>query len=286
MTNKPLFVGIACMAIGMALIPVGDAIGRTIVRGSEHSPMFVAWSRFMIGAAIVLPLALWMKVVRRYPAAFYYKQAVRGAFIAGTITLIITAVSKSPIADVFGAFFIGPALSVVFSSLLLHEKATKRDWFAVIVGFVGVLMVVQPSTAIGPGIPWALAAGVCYGAFLTSTRWAAGSAPPVAQLLVQFLFGCLFLLPFGIAEFLRIGLQMPHLLLFSALTSGVANLVSIIAIGLAPTALLAPVVYFQIVSATFIGLVFFKDPINAMTMAGLVLIMSTGVLRLPSRSKR
>ncbi|MGK0284484.1 MAG: drug/metabolite transporter (DMT)-like permease, partial [Patiriisocius sp.] len=216
----------------------------------------------------------------------YYKQAVRGAFIAGTITLIITAVSKSPIADVFGAFFIGPALSVVFSSLLLHEKATKRDWFAVIVGFVGVLMVVQPSTAIGPGIPWALAAGVCYGAFLTSTRWAAGSAPPVAQLLVQFLFGCLFLLPFGIAEFLRIGLQMPHLLLFSALTSGVANLVSIIAIGLAPTALLAPVVYFQIVSATFIGLVFFKDPINAMTMAGLVLIMSTGVLRLPSRSKR
>ena len=64
MINELLFVGIACMAFGMVLIPVGDAIGRVIVRGSEHSPMFVASLRFMIGAAIVLPLALWMKLVR------------------------------------------------------------------------------------------------------------------------------------------------------------------------------------------------------------------------------
>jgi drug/metabolite transporter (DMT)-like permease len=147
-------------------------------------------------------------------------------------------------------------------------------------------MVVQPSGTISPGIPWALVAGLCYGAFLTPTRWAAGSAPPVAQLLVQFLFGCLFLMPFGVAEVLRIGLQVPHLLLFSAMTSGVANLMSIIALGLAPTAWLAPVVYLQIVSATFIGLVFFRDPVNVLTMSGLVLIMSTGLLRLPSRRRR
>jgi urea carboxylase len=49
------------------------------------------------------------------------------------------------------------------------------------------------------------------------------------------------LLPFGIAEFVRIGLQMPHLSLFTVLTSGAANLVSIIAVGLASTALFAPV---------------------------------------------
>jgi drug/metabolite transporter (DMT)-like permease len=157
--NKPLLLGVAYMALGMALIPVGDAIGRLIVRG---------------------------------------------AFITGTITLIVTAVSKSPIADVFGAFFIG----------------------------------------------------------------------------------CLFLVPFGVAEVLRIGLQVPHLLLFSAMTSGVANLMSIFALGLALTAWLAPVVYLQIVSATFIGLVFFRDPVNGLTIAGLVLIMSTGALRLPSRRLR
>jgi len=241
------------MAMGMIFIPIGDGIAKHIQNSTE--PPTPKHSRF------------WLK------------QCIRGLLIAATVHLIVTAVGLSPIADVFGAFFIGPGVSVILAQWFLNARANLLDWVAVLLGFIGVLMVVQPTGAIGPGIPWALAAGCCYGSFLVATRWAAGSGPPLAQLAAQFSVAAVCLTPLGLPELLTYGLLMPGWVLASALLSGTANLFSIIALSRADNAVLAPIVYVQVVSATVVGFVVFNEIPNQLTAVGLTLIIATGVLQ-------
>lgn len=269
------------MTVGMILIPVGDSIARYIASQTSYSPGFLAWSRFFVGIILLAPLALQQSGFAGLGPRFYWQQMIRGFLIATTITLIITAVTLSPLPEVFGAFFIGPALSVVFSVWLLKEKATVFEWLSVALGFVGVLMVLQPAPSTSEGLWWALAAGVFYGGFLTATRWASQSGPPVAQLTTQLFFGFVFLLPLAIRDIISVGVAAPVPVVAMGVTSAVANYCSILALSRARPAFLAPIVYLQIVAATVIGLMFFGDSINTLAALGLALIVFTGLLRLP-----
>ena len=280
--RSTLWFAIGIMALGMTFIPIGDGIAKHIQNTTDYNPVFLSWSRFLLGALIIVP---WVLFTRQLPAPtrkhqnFWAKQCLRGVLIAATVTLIVIAVGLSPIADVFGAFFIGPGISVILAQWFLKAKASRFDWAAVLLGFIGVLLVVQPTGHISPGIPWALASGCCYGSFLVATRWAAGSGSPMAQLAAQLTVSTLCLTPLALPELLTHGQLMPGWVLMSAFLSGAANLFSIMALSKVDNAMLAPIVYMQLVSATLVGLVVFNDTPNQFTAMGLSLILATGLLK-------
>ncbi len=267
------------MATGMMFIPVGDGIAKYIQAVTTYPPVVLSWARFAIAALILLP---WVALTGQIPAPtfnnrrFWTQQCARGALIAVAVTLIIKAVGLSPIADVFGAFFIGPILSVVLAQWLLGVRATPGNWVAVGGGFIGVLLVVQPTGQMSLGILWALAAGCFYGSFLVATRWAAGNGSALAQLTVQLTVAALCLTPFGLPQLLSEGLHVPGWIAASALTSATANLLSIMALSRVGNAVLAPVVYLQIVSASVIGLIVFRETPNQLATIGLILIVVAG----------
>ena len=281
-----LLIGLLCMATGMSLIPVGDAIARHISSVSSYSSGFLAWSRFALGMLFIIPLALTTTRPTQLRPGFTVKQITRGILLGCTLVFIIKAVTLSPLADVFGAFFIGPVLTIILSAVLLRETPTTLEWCSVLLGFAGVLLVVQPGFSFSAGMLWALLAGLFYGSFLTATRWAASSGPPVAQLAAQLVVGFLFLLPAGLSGLLQHGFVAGIPIILMAATSAAANYLSIIGLSHAPAAFLAPVIYLQIVGATLIGLFYFKDPINAITISGLVLILLTGLMRIPAALTR
>ncbi len=280
--TKNLAVAISLMAIGMICIPIGDGIAKHIQAITEYQPVMVSWARFSLGALLLLPYVI---VSRQLPSptasnrGFWGQQILRGLLIAATVTFIVTAVGLSPIADVFGAFFIGPGISVILAQWLLGVRANRTDWLAVMLGFLGVLCVVQPTGEISPGIPWALASGCCYGAFLVATRWAAKSGPATGQLAAQFAVAAVFLTPFGLPQLLQHGLQVPVLLLATAVLSSSANWLSIVALAKVGNAVLAPVVYLQVVSATVVGIIMFDALPNVLTAIGLSLIIAAGVFQ-------
>lgn len=252
---------------------------------TPYSSGFLAWSRFALGLLFIGPFAWRIIRFKELPPRFYLQQAIRGGLLAATITFIITAVSLSPVADVFGAFFIGPALAVVFSRIFLHEQVSSLEALSVVLGFIGVLMVVQPGFGVSAGLLWGLLAGIFYGGFLTATRWSANNGAPLAQLAAQLFFGFIFLLPLGGGDLVAQGLQEPTLLMAMGATSAAANYLSIIALGKARPAFLAPVIYLQIVVATLIGLFFFGDKLGVLAASGLLLIILTGLMRIPATFK-
>ena len=266
------------MIIGMCFLPFGDVFAKLATQQSTYDGIILAFLRFSLGIFVVLPICFLTGGFANLSAAFWKAQLLRGGLIALTVSCIITAVSQIPLAETFAAFFVGPIIATVLSDLVLGEKARRIEWCAVIIGFIGVFVAVQPGTSFEAGTLWAVAAGVFYGCFLTTTRWARETGPPLTQTLVQFAFASLFLCPFVLPYISITDLSVPHLLLGSGIFSTLGNLLSIIALGMARAAKLAPLVYFQLPAATLYGWLFFDALPKTTTIVGMLVIIIAGFL--------
>ena len=169
---------ILIMFVAMSLIPAGDSAGKILTSQLGVAPVFVAWSRFAIGALLLVPFA-----PPQTRALFgNWRIWVRAAILCGSITCIQTALVTEDVANVFAAFFIGPLLSYVLAALFLREAISLQRSALIVAGFLGVLVVVRPGLEPSAGLLWALTAGTLYGVFLTMSRWLSHLAPPLAVL--------------------------------------------------------------------------------------------------------
>ncbi len=271
------------MLIAMCFIPMGDTAGKLLGGTYGVSPFFTAWSRFAVGALLLAPFALGSGAVRLLSD---WRVWLRSAFLVGGICSILTAVQTEPIADVFGAFFVGPILSYFLSALFLREPISTRRTLLLLLGFAGVLLVVKPGFGMTPGLGFAVLAGLCYGSYLTASRWLAGIGRPRALMLSQLIIGAVVLLPVG--PFLAPDLSLPvaGLTLASALGSLLGNLLLITALGMAPASRLAPFVYTQLFAATALGWLVFGVLPDTLSIIGLMLIVGSGLATLTLRADR
>ncbi|MEQ5827980.1 DMT family transporter [Sulfitobacter sp. NFXS29] len=267
---------IPIMFIAMSLIPAGDSAGKILTSGMGVAPVFVAWSRFAIGALMVLPFlprGTWglMRDWRLW---------LRAATLALGITCIQTALQTEAIANVFAAFFIGPMVSYLLAAIFLRERISLLRSALILLGFCGVLLVVRPGLGGGtggPGLLFAVAAGLFYGVFLTLSRWLSDLAPPLALTFTQLAMSAVMLLPLGLMNLPQATLPVAGLATASALFSMLGNLLLLYAYRRAPATRLAPLVYFQLIAAVLLGLFLFSTLPDALTWAGLAVIITAGI---------
>lgn len=269
-----MFRAILIMFVAMSLIPVGDSAGKLLVTRYGFHPFFLAWSRFALGALMILPF---LPRGQFDPRLFLdWRIWLRGLLIVGGISSILTALQTEPLPTVFGAFFVGPILSFFLSAWLLKEPVTKIQTILLLLGFCGVLLVVKPGFGMTAGLGFAVLAGLFYGSFLTASRWLTHAAPPRALLLSHLTIGAVILAPPGLTHIPHFTPVIAGLTLFSAAASMAGNLLLVIAYRLAPASSLAPFVYFQLISATILGWAVFGDWPDTLTLLGLMLLITTG----------
>lgn len=262
------------MFVAMSLIPIGDTAGKLLVTKYSFAPFFLAWSRFALGALMILPF---LPKGQFDPRLFLdWRIWLRGLLIVVGISSILTALQTEPLPTVFGAFFVGPILSFFLSAWLLKEPVTRAQTMLLLLGFCGVLLVVKPGFGMTAGLGFAVLAGLCYGSYLTASRWLARVASPRALLLTHLAIGALVLAPLGLANIPEFTPTITALTLFSAFASMAGNLLLVIAYRLAPASSLAPFVYFQLITATILGWAVFSDWPDTLALAGLVLLIVTG----------
>lgn len=275
MTNNASFKAAVIMITGMLFIPLGDTAGKLLATGHDVSPIFIAWSRFAFGAVIVL-IAF---AGRGFQWSIFgdWRVWIRAALVASAIPCIMTALKTEPIANVFGAFFVGPLIAFILSAVMLRERVTVARFILILLGFVGVLLVVQPGASLSPGLLYAVAAGAFYGCFLVASRWLAGRYRPRTLLLSQLIIAALLTAPAGLAGAPQVTWAVSGLVLWSATASAIGNLLLVIASRMADASRLAPLVYTQLISATLLGFAVFGDVPDIITTAGLALIFTAGL---------
>ena len=270
--------GFLLMIAAAMLIPLGDAVAKFAHETLGVPISFMAWSRFALGAVLLAPFALAQNV--RVAEMVPPQVVLRGLGISITVFLILQGAARAPIADVFGAFFIAPLVSFILACLVLKERPGIARTALVLVGFAGVLMIVQPGTGMSSGLIFALAAGLFYGAFLAANRAMSGRHRALALLWAQLIVGGIVMAPFGLTLDLPFSWLFAVCVLISAFTSTCANYLMVLAYRRVEASRLAPLVYVQLLGATLYGVLFFAAVPGPLALSGLVLLFASGIAAL------
>ena len=272
---RPL-TGVLLMLAAFTFLPVIDSIAKYLL--AFYPLVEVVWARLFFHLVIMLPLVTW----RVGPRGLWPRQAglqiLRGGFMLGITVLFFAALAAMPLVDAISLVFIAPMVVTALSPLVLGETVGPRRWTAVVVGFAGALMIIRPDFET---VPWealyALAAGVCFGLFLLTTRKLSGSADPLVTLTYTALIG-------GVAATVALpAVWVPptsyHLFLMAAsgLIAAAGHLMVIKAMRHAEASLLAPIIYQELVVTTVLGYLIFGDFPEPWTWAGVVVIVGSGV---------
>lgn len=137
-----------------------------------HSAIEIAFYRNLIGA---LPFAAWIFLLGRRDLLKIYSRgdAIVYRSLIGTVSLIATfkAVSYLPIADAQALFFTSSLFAPVMGWLFLRERVGPYRWSAVLIGFLGMLVIVRPTGAMSlPGVAFALSAALMHASLGTLLR--------------------------------------------------------------------------------------------------------------------
>lgn len=151
------------------MFPVQDVLIKGL---SDH---YAVLEIVFVRSLVALGLVGWLAWRERDAVVFSIQRpwlhAVRGSLGLLSFTTYYMAIAALPLATVAALAFAAPLFVVALSALVLHEAVDKRAWRAVVVGFVGVLVVLRPgATSFEPAALLALLSALCYASSQTITR--------------------------------------------------------------------------------------------------------------------
>ena len=260
-----------------ALLPVMDGMAKHL---SQSYPLLqVVWARYFFHLLTMLPLLLWRYGPRSLWPDRPHVQLIRGALLLTATMLFFAAISRMPLANALALFFVSPLVVTALAPFMLGESVGWPRRLAVIAGFAGVWIVMRPgSGAFELTGLLAVAAGTVHGLYLLVTRKLSGTAPPLVTLAYTALVGAVVMSFVAIFAWRAPTPGDLGLMVLMGLLAAAGHLLVIWAFDLAPASLLAPAGYFEIVTATIVGLVVFGDFPDTWTWVGVAVIVASGVI--------
>jgi len=196
------------------------------------------------------------------------------------ILLIFQGLRLLPLADATTIGFTAPIFATLLSIVFLKEKVGRHRWTAVILGFVGVLVLVRPGAEGAPplgGLLFALG-GAFVAASVTVTLRQLGKTEKATAIVFWFFIACA-LVGGGLALMDGHSHTWPVLAVLAAggLAGGLAQLLMTTSLQHAPVSVLAPLDYLQMVGAVVLGWLLLNDAPTGATLIGAALIAGSGL---------
>ncbi|MEM1314063.1 MAG: DMT family transporter [Pseudomonadota bacterium] len=264
------------MGLGFLFFSTADMQSKLLTE-SFH-PVQIAWSRqlgLLSGVAIALIMLGPSIFVTRHPLL----QISRGMLAVLSATCFIFAVKFVPLADAVAVSFVAPFMVTAMGALILGERVGVRRWSAVLVGFVGTLIVIRPGMGVmHPTVMLVVVAATAFAARqVLSRRLAAGdrTITTVAYTAFASVLALSLPLPF-VWTTPEAGMQWA-LLLGMAATAALGELFVIKSLEIAQAAVLAPVHYSLIIWGTLWGWLVFDQLPDRWTWIGATIIVGTGL---------
>ena len=251
---------------------------------ARHDVLFLAWGRNLfqvVYLVAVMPLfGARRMLVTRHP----FIQLCRGAALVGTTVFIVLALKSMPLAQTYAITFSAPLIATILAMIFLKEHPSLKRWALILIGFGGVMVALQP-TAPGAGgfLVFPLAMALANAGYHVLTRAIAGDEDPLAML---FHVGFFALLITSLALPWSWSWMAPWewgLLAVGGAFGTLAHLLLIEAFRRAPTAVISPMIYSQIIAACLIGYLVFGEVPTLATLLGAAIVIASGVALIRSR---
>jgi drug/metabolite transporter (DMT)-like permease len=244
-------------------------------------------ARFIVQCALMAPFVWIMGLSLRVARAQWLALVFRAALLLISTFCFIAAIRVMPLADALAIVFVAPFIVLLVGKFYLGEGVGPRRVGAAMVGFVGVLFVIQPSfLAFGAVALFPLGTAIGFAFYILVTRGLSRRMHPVTLQFHTGLIASLLCLPAllmaqgsgtelldlvwpqGIAWLWLFGVEC-----FAALS----HMMMTYALSLAPSATLAPLQYLELPVATLLGYLVFQDFPNALTLTGIIIIIGAGL---------
>lgn len=284
--DRPL-LGILLMLGFCTFAPVADALAKLL--GDSFPLLQLVIVRFAAQALLFLPSALAIRAVLFPNARVVRLTLVRTVLHILGIGLMFTALRFLPLADAVAIAFVMPFIMLLLGKYVLAEEVGPKRLAACVVGFIGTLLVIQPSFA-EVGWPALLPLGVAlsFALFMLVTRQVAKEIDPVAlqgasALMALPILLPMLLLPAGagtppvFAWIAPQGMGEIGLLMALGVVGALGHLLMTWSLRFAPSATLAPMQYLEIPIATLVGFLIFREWPDGLAMAGILLTIAAGL---------
>jgi drug/metabolite transporter (DMT)-like permease len=290
--------GILYLCLGVLVFSLQDAIVKQV------SGAYPLTQVVFIRSCLSVPILLWLVQRDQGWRAIFANRlgalTARAFIMLGAYTAYYMAFPALPLADAVALYFTVPLFVTALAGPFLGERSGWRVWAAVLLGFVGVMVMLQPGSGLfEPAALLSLLSAGLYGSAMLMARRFGTS---VSAAVMAFFQNAFFLLGSGVAallfDWLALG-QSSHpsvsfllrpwaqvvpadglLMLVAGVVSAIGTVLLTNAYRVARASTVTPFEYTGILWAPLWGFLFFSEVPRATTVAGAAVIVVAGLLAL------
>lgn len=247
----------------------------------------ITTARFVIQCVLMAPVVWLMGLSLRVARGLWLALVIRSGLLFISTFCFIAAIRVMPLADALAIVFVAPFIVLLVGKFYFGEDVGPRRVGAALVGFVGVLFVIQPSfSAFGAVALFPLGTAVGFAFYILVTRGLSRQVHPVSLQFYTGLIASVLCVPI-----LMMAQGSGSVLLDPVWPEGIAwtwlfgvgffatvsHMMMTYALSLAPSATLAPLQYLELPVATLLGYLVFGDFPNTLTLTGIGIIIGAGL---------
>lgn len=270
--------GILFALIATVIFSTQDATSKLLVQ--SVSPFQMTMLRFWAfgGFSILLALrrgSLRASLQSRSPVL----QVVRGALLVTDIWMFVLALRTVQLPEVQSITLVYPLLVTLLAVPLLGERVGIFRLSAVVVGFVGALVIVRPGgVPLDWGVGFAVGSGTCYALYIVLTRKVSATDSATTSMLYVGLVGLVVTSAVGIFFWQPLDTKTTLLIAYIMVTGVAAHGLMILALSQAPASVLQPFNYTSLPWSIVLSIVVFQHMIDPISLLGALVIVGAGLV--------
>ena len=257
------------------ILPFMDTIAKYL--SAELSFFQITWARYFFTVVWTLPFIFFFFRKNLTWSQNPKLQILRGLTLFSANICFFYSISIISMAKALTLAFVAPLVTTALSPIFLEERVGVKRWIAVVIGFIGSLVVIRPGIIeFNLATVAALGTGCFYGVYLIITRKLHSTDNPLLTLLITGIVGATvstFLVPIVWVNPTNMQwLWLSIMGIFACL----GHILLIYSLRYADASKLAPFGYFEIITNIILGYFIFKDFPDFWTFMGLAIIISSG----------
>ena len=274
-------LGILLMVATTFVFAVQDGISQHLA--SRYNVLMIVMVRYWFFAAFVISIAARQSGSVRSAAATRQPllQIMRGALLATEICVMVSAFVYLGLVESHAIFACYPLLIAALSGPVLGEAVGWRRWVAIAIGFVGVLVILQPGlTVFAPAAVIPLAAASMFALYGLLTRYAARQDSAATSFFWTGTVGAVVMTAIGIWFWEPMGPTDWYWMATLCVTGAAGHWLLIKTYEVAEASAVQPFAYLQLVFASAIGLLVFGETLRWNVALGAAIVVCAGLFTL------
>jgi drug/metabolite transporter (DMT)-like permease len=274
------------MVLTMFVFAMQDGISRHLA--GEYNVIMVVMIRYWFFAAFVISISarraggLAAAAVTKQPVL----QSFRGLLLAAEVCVMVLAFTLLGLIESLAIFISYPLIVAALSGPVLGEHVGPRRWAAIAIGFVGVMIILQPGYKVfSPYAFVAVISATMFALYSLLTRYAARKDAAAVSFFWTGTVGALGMTCVGIWFWEPMSGPDWAWMAVLCVTGAVGHYFLIRVYELAEAGAVQPFAYLQLVFASFIGIWVFGESLQANVVLGAAIVIAAGLFTLWRSSK-